>query len=70
MLDIRAIREDPEPFRAGLARRGTSAEAVTSCSRPTSAVDTLDRARVDDLRAEQNRASKAIGGAQGDEKQR
>lgn len=68
MLDIRAIREDPEPFRKGLARRNL-----------TDAVDRLlelDRRRreltmqVEELRAEQNRASKAIGRAQGDEKQR
>jgi seryl-tRNA synthetase len=68
VLDIRAIREDPEPFRKGLARRNL-----------TDAVDRLlelDRRRreltmqVEELRAEQNRASKAIGRAQGDEKQR
>ncbi len=66
MLDIRAIRENPEPFRAGLARRGM-AEAVDELLR-------LDERRrqltvaVEDLRAEQNRASKAIGRAQGDER--
>jgi seryl-tRNA synthetase len=68
VLDIRAIREDPEPFRKGLARRNL-----------TDAVDRLlelDQRRreltvqVEELRAEQNRASKAIGPAQGDEKQR
>ena len=26
MLDLRAIREDPEPFRAGLARRGAASD--------------------------------------------
>ena len=68
MLDIRAIREDPEPFRQGLARRNLAG-----------AVDRLlelDQRRreltvqVEELRADQNRASKAIGQAQGDEKQR
>ena len=68
MLDIKAIREDPEPFRAGLARRNL-AEAVDSCSRADERRRTLT-ARVEELRAEQNRASKAIGGAQGEEKQR
>ncbi len=68
MLDIRAIREDPEPFRKGLARRDL-ADAVDRLLE-------LDRRRreltvqVEELRAEQNRAGKAIGGAQGDEKQR
>ena len=66
MLDVKAIRENPEPFRIGLGRRNLA-----------SAVDDLLAAderrrqlttRVEELRAEQNRASKAIGGASGDEK--
>ena len=32
MLDIKAIREDPDPFRAGLARRDL-AEAVDAVAR-------------------------------------
>jgi seryl-tRNA synthetase len=68
VLDIRAIREDPEPFRRGLARRNL-AEAVDELLE-------LDRRRreltvqVEELRAEQNRAGKAIGKAQGEDKQR
>jgi len=68
VLDIRAIREDPEPFRKGLARRNL-ADAVDRLLE-------LDRRRrgltvqAEDLRAEQNRAGKAIGRAQGDEKRR
>jgi seryl-tRNA synthetase len=68
VLDIRAIREDAEPFRKGLARRDL-ADAVDRLLE-------LDRRRreltveVEELRAEQNRAGKAIGKAQGDEKQR
>ncbi|HEU4527412.1 MAG TPA: serine--tRNA ligase [Actinomycetota bacterium] len=67
MLDVRAIREDPEPFRRGLARRNL-AEAVDRI------LDLDERrrkltARVEELRATQNRTSKAIGRAQGDEKQ-
>ena len=67
MLDVRAIRDDPETYRAGLGRRNMAA-----------VVDELLAAderwrrltvRVEELRAEQNRASKAIGGAQGDQKQ-
>ncbi len=67
MLDIRRIREDPDPVRAALARRGL-ADAVDRLL----AADERRRslvARVEELRAEQNRASKAIGAATGDEKQ-
>jgi seryl-tRNA synthetase len=67
MLDIKLIREDPEPFRVALARREL-AERVDELL----AADERRRSltsRVDALRAEQNRASKAIGTAQGDEKQ-
>ena len=66
MLDIKALREDPEPFRVGLGRRGM-AEAVDRLLD----LDTRRRsltAKVEELRAEQNRASKAIGGAPGEEK--
>ena len=67
MLDVKQIREDPAPFRAGLARRNL-AETVDELL----AADELRRSltqRVEELRAEQNRASKAIGGASGAEKQ-
>jgi seryl-tRNA synthetase len=67
MLDIKAIRDDPDPFRKGLARRNL-ADAVDALL----AADERRRnlvAKVEELRAAQNRASKAIGGAQGDEKQ-
>ena len=68
MLDIKAIRDDPEPFRKGLARRNL-ADAVDALL----AADEHRRAligSVEALRTAQNQASKAIGGAQGDEKQR
>jgi seryl-tRNA synthetase len=67
VLDVRAIREDPEPFRKALARRG-AAEAIDEIL----ALDERRRsltAEVESLRAEQNRASKQIGKAQGDERQ-
>ncbi|HEV8572313.1 MAG TPA: serine--tRNA ligase [Actinomycetota bacterium] len=63
MLDLKAIREDPERFRSALARRGEG---------PAADVDRLleaDRrwreltARVEELRAEQNRGSRAVGEA-------
>jgi seryl-tRNA synthetase len=68
MLDIKAIRDDPELYRKGLARRNL-AEAVDALLGADERRRTLT-VRVEDLRAEQNRSSKAIGGAQGDEKQR
>ena len=67
MLDVRAIREDPEPFRRGLGRRNL-ADAVDEVL----ALDERRRSltvRVEGLRAEQNSVSKAIGRADGDRKQ-
>jgi len=61
LLDLRAIREDPEPYRKALARRGVAGELDRVL-----AVDQKRRelvARVEQLRAEQNRGSKAIGSA-------
>jgi len=68
VLDVRAIREDPGRFRRGLARRHL-ADAVDAILE----LDERRRAltiRVEELRAEQNRTSKAIGAAQGEEKRR
>jgi seryl-tRNA synthetase len=67
VLDVRAIRDDPETYRAGLARRNMAAvvdELLAADERRR-----LLTVRVEELRAEQNRASKAIGAAQGDRKQ-
>jgi seryl-tRNA synthetase len=67
MLDVRAIRDDPEAFRKALARRG-AADAVDEIL----ALDERRRvltADVESLRAEQNRLSKQIGRVQGDERQ-
>jgi seryl-tRNA synthetase len=67
VLDIKRVREDPEPIRAALARRGLG-DAVDRLL----AADERRRAlvgRVEELRAAQNRASKAIGAASGDGKQ-
>jgi seryl-tRNA synthetase len=67
MLDLKAIRENPDAFRAALARRG--------------AVDSLDRVieldaelralktKVESLRADQNAASKEIGRVPKEERQ-
>jgi seryl-tRNA synthetase len=66
MLDLRAIREDPEQFRAGLARRNAD-ERLDELL----ALDERRReltTRVEELRAEQNRASKSIGAATPEER--
>jgi seryl-tRNA synthetase len=68
VLDIKAIREDPEPFRAGLARRNLGDAVDRLLAADERRRDLTQRA--DALRAEQNKASKEIGRAQGDEKQR
>ena len=68
MLDVRAIREDPEPYRKALARRGAG-EAIDEIL----AADERRRAltaEIESLRAEQNRASKEIGKAQGEDRPR
>jgi seryl-tRNA synthetase len=68
VLDVKAIRENPEHARKALARRGM-AESIDELLE----VDERRReltARVEQLRAEQNRASKAIGKAQTDERTR
>jgi seryl-tRNA synthetase len=67
VLDIKAVREDPEVFRRALARRnlGDSVDELLAADERRRQLT----ARVEELRAEQNRASKAIGRAQGDEKQ-
>ena len=67
MLDIKRIREDPDPFRAALARRNLG-DAVDRLLEADERRRSLT-SRVEELRAAQNRASKAIGAAQGEEKQ-
>jgi seryl-tRNA synthetase len=67
MLDIKLIRENPEPFRQALARRGLAERVDELLAADERRRDLTQRAEA--LRAEQNRASKAIGRASGDEKQ-
>jgi seryl-tRNA synthetase len=67
MLDLKAIRDDPDTFRTALARRDLP-DAVDDLLE----LDERRRAlttEVEALRAEQNKASKAIGAATGDDKQ-
>jgi len=67
MIDLRLLREEPDAVRTAYARRG----GVEGLDR----VVDLDRRhrellrKVEDLRAEQNRASKAIGSAPAEERQ-
>ena len=66
MLDLRAIREDPERFRAGLARRGVSRDLDRLIE-----LDARHRqlkVQVEELRAEQNRISKETGRASPEER--
>lgn len=61
MIDLKALRDDPAGFEAAYARRG-GVEGLDEVRR----LDAEYRSRlreVEDLRAEQNRASKAIGKA-------
>jgi seryl-tRNA synthetase len=66
MLDLKAIREDPDTYRAGLARRGAG-DRVDELLRLDEERRKLTT-RVEELRAEQNRASKAIGAASAEER--
>jgi seryl-tRNA synthetase len=68
VLDVKAIRENPEHARKALARRGM-AESIDELLELDERRRELT-ARVEQLRAEQNRASKAIGKAQTDERTR
>ena len=68
MLDIKRIRENPDLFRAALARRNLS-DAVDRLLEADERRLSLT-ARVEELRAEQNRASKSIGATQGEAKQK
>jgi seryl-tRNA synthetase len=66
VLDVKAIRENPEHARKALARRGM-AESIDELMELDERRRELT-ARVEQLRAEQNLASKAIGKAQVDER--
>src|SRR6187402_608272 len=63
MHDMRAIREDPQAFDAGLARRGAEPAATRIVE-----IDERRRmvmTRVQEAQARRNEASKAIGAAMG-----
>ena len=59
MHDVKAIRDDPAAFAAGLARRGLAVEGLIDADTRARGLQT----RLQDLLAERNEASKAIGAA-------
>jgi seryl-tRNA synthetase len=67
MIDIKALRENPELFKASQRARGEDAtivdQLIDSDESRRSAINEFEK-----LRAEQNQLSKAVGGAKGDEK--
>ncbi|MDQ3991762.1 MAG: serine--tRNA ligase [Actinomycetota bacterium] len=63
MLDVRAIRDDPEAVRSALARRGPGLAEEVDRLLDLDARWRRLTTEVEELRAEQNRASRAIGRA-------
>jgi seryl-tRNA synthetase len=66
MLDLKAIREDPDRFRAGLARRGAADDLDRLIS--LDADQRRLKTKAEELRAEQNRVSKEMSRAPADER--
>ena len=67
MIDLKALREDPQAFRSSQKVRGEDVEVIDKLL----AADDLRReaiANFESLRAEQNTLSKSVGAAKGDEK--
>ena len=67
MIDLRLLRDDPDAVKAAYARRG-GVEGLDRVVELDARYRQILR-RVEDLRAEQNRASKAIGRAAPEERQ-
>ena len=68
MLDLKQIRQDPERAQAGLRRRGLDPARVNEVLEADARRREL-LPRLEELRAEKNRASKRIGELQGDERE-
>jgi seryl-tRNA synthetase len=67
VLDLKLLRDEPDAVRIALARRGADGlldDVLAADARRREIVK-----KVDDLKHEQNRVSKQIGGAQGDERE-
>ncbi len=63
MLDIRLISSEPDAVRAALARRGVRAAAAVDRVLELDAAGAALTAELEELRAEQNRASRGRKGA-------
>ncbi|MDH5489971.1 MAG: serine--tRNA ligase [Rhodospirillaceae bacterium] len=64
MHDIRAIRENPEIFEAGMVRRGRTADEAKALAQDILALDTERReieTRAQEIQAKRNAAAKEIG---------
>jgi seryl-tRNA synthetase len=70
VLDLKSIRDDPEPARRALARRSPDLVADLDRLLAHDAERRRLTTEVEELRAEQNRASRAIGSASPEERQR
>jgi seryl-tRNA synthetase len=68
VLDLKAIRDDPEPARRALARRSSELAADLDRLLELDAERRRLTTEVEELRAEQNRASRAIGSASAEER--
>jgi seryl-tRNA synthetase len=68
MLDLKAIREDPEPVRKALARRGPDVAELLDRALALDDARRVLQTRVDEVRAEQNRLAKAVGAASPEER--
>jgi seryl-tRNA synthetase len=67
MIDLKALREDPEAFRSSQKVRGEDVDVIDKLL----AADDARREAIsnfESLRAEQNTLSKSVGAAKGDEK--
>jgi seryl-tRNA synthetase len=70
LLDLKAIREDPGAYRRGLARRSPALARDIDRLMEADARRRELTVAVEDLRAEQNRGSKAVGRASEEERDR
>ena len=67
MLDIKAIRQNPEAFKTGIARKGADPSQIDALLAADEEKRSLQQ-QTEALKAEQNQASKSIPTLEGDEK--
>jgi len=68
VLDLKALRDDPQPVKDALARRDPALPAQVDRLLVADARRRELTVQVEDLRAEQNRGSKAVSSARGDQR--